>query len=249
MEWFVKLPMLTQVSLVVGTLIISIVFLVLAFRYRLRLSGKGISVQTGVLPEQKKQSPHIGCTHAADALSGLSSLWDIFEEKADLKFRYFVRRQMDIAESSIDLMQAKFVKVYTGILARKGFADPVHAESFRAYQNVLNVWECMIQKRVRDYIRTNGFAEKTEKDMNHYIETRANDLIGYTTEIFNSIYHHTIDIPRSELYDANREIFNELRQIIRTMFLDCRSIALDIQRRIDGLDTERDAIFARFVQD
>lgn len=243
------LPVSYQVLIFNGALIALLIFVYVAAKYGMRITGSksGFSLSFGQKKKDAKKSPHGCCDNRYDALESMKSIRKIEREIIELKYLETIKQQMDIAEGLIKSAMTKFLKIYTGLLKKKGNLDPIKTNSCQSYILLLKIIENRLTDKVRFLIRENHFAEKTEQEFDAYIDSKTAELISLVSETLNDLYFYDEDITRAELYDANEDRTLEFEHISRDFFQGCRRIAITMSEKIDLLESQSSEIFSRFV--
>ena len=143
----------------------------------------------------------------------------------------------DILLEQMSVVSIKQARVMSLMLNAHADINSTPSEN-KNYANLLLKPKSEIKTMIRQWLRLNGYAEKTVAEFELYKEEHINLIISYVTEYLNNNYVG-FSSSRSNLKVKNlTEAVPEIKAIYNRMFDECRNISIKYQKKINELEEE-----------
>lgn len=157
-----------------------------------------------------------------------------------------LKKQMQIAENAGSKVQTLLTKRFFSLMeeCRKDGGSLGEVEDLNQHGDYIfytlaikAITEDTFSK-LRSWFRENGMEDVPESDFNRlYCEPRVELMIQSASDMLNALWHGKF-IDRAGLYEANRELFPEIKSIFYDIFLQARQAAKDAKTEMVRLEEE-----------
>jgi hypothetical protein len=157
-----------------------------------------------------------------------------------------LKKQMQIAENAGSKVQTLLTKRFFSLMeeSRRSGGSLGEVEDLNQHGDYIfytlaikAITEDTFAK-LRSWFRENGMEDVPEGDFNRlYCEPRVELMIQSASDMLNALWHGKF-IDRAGLYEANRELFPEIRSIFYDIFLQARQAAKDAKAEMARLEEE-----------
>jgi hypothetical protein len=157
-----------------------------------------------------------------------------------------LKRQMAVAENAMGKVRTLLTKRFFSLMETsrgeggrlEGVVDLNHHEDYVFYTIAIKVIFESGLNQVRSWFRENGMEDIPEQDfLRLYVDPRIETLIQMASEEMNALWHGKF-VERAELYEANRELFPDVKSILTDTFIQARQLAKDAVEETDRLEAE-----------
>lgn len=201
-----------------------------------------LAVRAGLIEfKSKKPSKE---RHMARHVTIINRVDKIVSEKVFIFYYRTIREQMRVCEAGVDAMARLLRDTFFERLESRGYtaAQILKMIDVKHYNAVVEILTSRIRMDLRTMMRENGLAEKTEIEMQVYVNSKFEVIIETGRVVFDTYYGGDLVISRPDLHEIHKELYGRISAKFSEVLRECRDIAIKADGKIEVLDKQLDDI-------
>lgn len=230
-----------------GVIILSVISTVKTGKIGITLGKGGVSVTT----DPSNPDGCGECFRVSDIARIIQLQEEVSRRVQHIEDIELVRDQMNYAEERLDAIEGLMLPIFLRELredkggARDGLISTTEAVSYR---NCLALMKERLLTVARHMFRENHLAEKGELEFEAYVRAKRKIFCQKKTTVLNEIFPPGISPSREDIYEANREIIDEIEGEFDSIIRHGRMIAVEKRNEIALLRAEFEKKFGEIIE-
>ena len=183
--------------------------------------------------------------HMARHVTIVNRVNKIVAEKTFTYYYRTMREQMRVCESAIDSVARLMRDTFFERLKSRGYtaSQILKMVDVKHYNAVVEILASRVRMDVRTMLRENRLSEKTEIEMQVYVNSKFEILVETGRVVFD-IYYAGDDliISRPDLHEIHKSIFGRISTKFSEVIRECRDISVKADGKIEILEQQLEDI-------
>lgn len=197
--------------------------------------------------ELKKQNKKPKGTNEPRHKLCIGEIHDLTRKIQQIELQGTMKKQMMIAEDAIEAALRLMRDLYFDSFKALGYDDATtHASiEVKHYNSVIEILSRRWRKDIQSMMRENGLAEKSEAELQDYLEVRGKQLIETGRIVFDTYYGNELRISRTELHHLHKTLYPKLGKAFEKMIRDCRNVAFKAEAEIAAIEQKIEVVLSK----